>query len=710
MSPKIAGFLSGMLKKHKGKFALAGGAILVGAITIAVIFFLSLYKIVHFVTLIQDNFLYKQLVPILTQQFAEAYPDKVDRAVASKYGIIQTARAQGNTISEAELDAKIKKALRQKIVDNVNDTITVGKGDSGSNIIENYKDLASFKLDFWSKAKDLKEVGKNETPTALDKGTLIAKTGVFISKSVESTLDEVINFIKNIWDAIKDWLFDQLGLSNTRNMQWFITADKIKRGELSSTIIGKMTTTYWNDVETSGKYKTLVKAQKNPSLLDRIYVFQGEIKSTYWAVAQSKDSPKGPDLFDEMSDMGTSIASKVGNEIGVNTSTGTADTNKVRKEFFDPLVNNDEGYNDYVEPYDRGEKEEEEEMCPQGYAFPIEHSKISYSDSFGDDRSYGTGSGNPHSHGGTDLMHKKDEKVKVYAITDGVIRKSKTFSDGAKLWIESTNAETKGYGYYYTHLHDIVSGISDGVMVTAGQLIAHSGGYNAGADGDHLHFGVASSVNGKLVELPRLDHDLHGQTEYKWPDGEITFNPYPILKKLEKDCKSVWGGSIDTVTQLGNVRLPGGKANLSVVAGKLGHEDHLHKNQDTGRSCLLTGETSYIGSDSNPLRQEGSCGPWGDGQMKRDQERWYFNMQWKYNGYKNEYHHKKIILTNPANKKRIVVSIEEWGPALWVTPKNGVNSGAPPEVHNYLFGKINHGGTITIGIAKDQNIPLGPLK
>lgn len=162
---------------------------------------------------------------------------------------------------------------------------------------------------------------------------------------------------------------------------------------------------------------------------------------------------------------------------------------------------------------------------------------------------------------------------------------------------------------------------------------------------------------------------------------------------------------------------------MAPTEGKLGHEEHL-----TG----VIG-THYVGPDSSPVTFAGGGGAFAPHTV--DQERWYFNTQW--GGWdwsptrrkraprldhspgaseaRKNVPHSRLIITNKANGKSMVASAEESGPALWVTDRDGVNTGAPPEVYNYLetsspyTGNPNDdNGRITIGFAEDQNIPLGP--
>jgi hypothetical protein len=161
-------------------------------------------------------------------------------------------------------------------------------------------------------------------------------------------------------------------------------------------------------------------------------------------------------------------------------------------------------------------------------------------------------------------------------------------------------------------------------------------------------------------------------------------------------------GIDDTTQELGVVKMP-------YPSGKIGHEEHAAKSK-----CFLSGHKHFsafmtVGSVTN-------CMAFG-GNFKTDQERYYFNMRWEYSGStKEQYRHKKVIITNPKNGKRIVTSIEEYGPAAYLKSRDGIVAGAPPDVYKYLelanpYTKKpgDKKGAACFGLAKDQSIPLGPL-
>jgi hypothetical protein len=188
---------------------------------------------------------------------------------------------------------------------------------------------------------------------------------------------------------------------------------------------------------------------------------------------------------------------------------------------------------------------------------------------------------------------------------------------------------------------------------------------------------------------------------------------------------SNWTGSTATVDKIGKAKLPD-------TSGKLGHEDHLFPGSRGGIGDVVSGDAAsdscikdkvhYVGEDSKKsgkIITAGGCGAMDTGRnMTTDQERWYFNMRWDTSGnYPNDVRHKKVIITNPKNGKKIVASIEEYGPGARVTRRDGINCGAPTEVYKYLETASPYTGNpgdkkgyVEFGFAEDQNIPLGPLK
>ena len=134
--------------------------------------------------------------------------------------------------------------------------------------------------------------------------------------------------------------------------------------------------------------------------------------------------------------------------------------------------------------------------------------------------------------------------------------------------------------------------------------------------------------------------------------------------------------------------------------GKLGYEDHLEDVKPY----------HYQGSDSQSLNFAGS-GSYSPHTTNR--EKYYINSQWggfdwsptykkgvgprlinsdKAKSIRKVLPHLRPAIKSTQTNKILVVSIEESGPAKWVTKRDGINFGAPPEVYHYLGGKSPYTG------------------
>lgn len=153
-----------------------------------------------------------------------------------------------------------------------------------------------------------------------------------------------------------------------------------------------------------------------------------------------------------------------------------------------------------------------------GECFPVPEdttgkAKISYEDSWGGARSYG----GKRQHEGTDLMSSVQERgyFPVVSVSDGVVEKKGWLKlGGYRLGIRAPH----GAYYYYAHLDHYSEYIEEGTSVKAGEIIGYMGDTGYGEEGTvgqfavHLHFGIYLTIDNK----------------------EVSINPYPILKSLEK--------------------------------------------------------------------------------------------------------------------------------------------------------------------------------
>lgn len=149
---------------------------------------------------------------------------------------------------------------------------------------------------------------------------------------------------------------------------------------------------------------------------------------------------------------------------------------------------------------------------------------ISYVDTWYELRQYG----GHRKHEGTDLMASNNLRgfFPVISITDGTVEKIGWLEQGGyRVGIRST---TGGY-FYYAHLDSYAQELSQGDTVIAGQLLGFMGDSGYGGEGTrgkfdvHLHLGIYVNTN----------------------SGEMSINPYCILRMLEKNRTSYEYGLLD---------------------------------------------------------------------------------------------------------------------------------------------------------------------
>lgn len=151
-----------------------------------------------------------------------------------------------------------------------------------------------------------------------------------------------------------------------------------------------------------------------------------------------------------------------------------------------------------------------------GFVFPIA-GPHSYSDTFGAPRMFGTSYA--HLHQGTDIFATLG--TPLVAVERGVLIKVGTdVLGGTKLWLVGAS----GTRYYYAHLSAFALGISDGVVVSAGDVVGYVGNSgNATSTPAHVHF------------------EVH-------PNGGAAVNPYPLLR-IVADAQKRLSGAPPTAPQ-----------------------------------------------------------------------------------------------------------------------------------------------------------------
>lgn len=152
--------------------------------------------------------------------------------------------------------------------------------------------------------------------------------------------------------------------------------------------------------------------------------------------------------------------------------------------------------------------------------FPVPESgwrnyDVAFEDSWMQSRSFGGNRG----HEGCDIMAEKNVRglYPVVSVSDGVVEQMGWLPQGGyRIGIRSSH----GAYFYYAHLSDYAEGLSQGDMVTAGELLGFMGdtGYSEteGTTGNfdvHLHFGIY------------LNDDQ---------GNEFSVNSYAVLKYLQE--------------------------------------------------------------------------------------------------------------------------------------------------------------------------------
>jgi len=165
---------------------------------------------------------------------------------------------------------------------------------------------------------------------------------------------------------------------------------------------------------------------------------------------------------------------------------------------------------------------------------------------------------------------------------------------------------------------------------------------------------------------------------------------------------------------------------IPATTGLVGREQHLYLDADeesAGRTDASAGIHYYRSSvvDAAKNGMAGGYGAFGSASSPAsvEQERYYITMRWNYCSWyddagvtrcgsfnataKNWHRHKKVVVTNPANGRQLVASVEEAGPAIWT----GRVSGLSPEAMSALDAVTDN--TLNYLWAVNQNVGLGRI-
>ncbi|KKQ88214.1 MAG: hypothetical protein UT11_C0038G0006 [Berkelbacteria bacterium GW2011_GWA2_38_9] len=252
---------------------------------------------------------------------------------------------------------------------------------------------------------------------------------------------------------------------------------------------------------------------------------------------------------------------------------------------------------------------------------------------------------------------------------------------------------------------------------------------------------VGSIVSGLSVSstLNLLARDAGGQywlarysTRRLIPDSD-TFNDYGLSDQQASSVSNEFLRSIreGETLERGTDKLEGNS--IPATSGKTAREQHLYLSEEEynlGRTDASASK-HYSVSSTSSAAQNGMAGGFGAfgsiaSPASTSQERYYINMRWNYGSWyedcgsvsdghcttrtsnvdivnKGWHRHKKVIVKNPTNNRRIVVSVEESGPAIWTDRVSGLS----PEAMEELGASTND--NLEYRWAVNQNLTLGRL-
>ena len=209
-----------------------------------------------------------------------------------------------------------------------------------------------------------------------------------------------------------------------------------------------------------------------------------------------------------------------------------------------------------------------------------------------------------------------------------------------------------------------------------------------GDDATHDFSTMVTSDQPVITERP-MYYDYRG-----WTGGScaVGYGPYYQV-----------GGS----TTLDGIPLP---AN----SGKVGREQHLSLTMSQEQPATHYAVSGTPAGAQNGMAWQESAGPgygaWGKAPPVED-ERYYICMRWNYTDLhgqpvlasKDWYYRKRVLVTNPANGRKVIASIVEYGPAPWT----GRVSGLSPEAMLTLGAETDN--NLIYYWALDQGLPPGPI-
>jgi len=230
-------------------------------------------------------------------------------------------------------------------------------------------------------------------------------------------------------------------------------------------------------------------------------------------------------------------------------------------------------------------------------------------------------------------------------------------------------------------------------------------------DGISVAPGARSTVApiGKLGSADDRAHDF----------STMVTSDQPVIaeRPMYFDYKGWTGGSC--VVGYGPYYQIGGSKTLDGIplpanSGLVGREQHLclTVSQEPSATHYALSGTPAAAQNRMAWEEGGGSGygAWGKAPPVED-ERYYINMRWNYTDMhgqpilasKDWYYRKRVLVINPANGRKVLASIVEYGPAPWT----GRVSGLSPEAMLTLGAETDD--NLTYYWALDQSLPPGPI-
>lgn len=243
---------------------------------------------------------------------------------------------------------------------------------------------------------------------------------------------------------------------------------------------------------------------------------------------------------------------------------------------------------------------------------------------------------------------------------------------------------------------------------------------------------VSAALAGRYIEgadVTRFMRAPDGTAYYVFEGKRRQFTPdSPNLRLLglnDSDARDYGWYGINNVAsgppmQSGVQSLEG--YSIPATSGKTAREQHLYLDVDEAAQGRTDASAAihYYRSGTPSASQNGMAGGYGafgsgGSPASTDQERYYINMRWSYCDWyeeggstytrncstaaKNWHRHKKVVVSNPANGRTLIASVEESGPAIWTGRVSGLSPEAFAELDAVTDSNLNYLWAVNQGVS-----------